>query len=69
MLARILIDQDRCLGIGQCEALEPETMLVGDDGIAETNGSAIPVDRARALCDACPSGALSFEQVEGSEGA
>ena len=53
---RLIVDVDRCIGIGQCELLEPEVFELGDE-------DAISRDRVRALAvvEACPSMAISIE--------
>jgi ferredoxin len=60
----VRIDDDVCIGGGQCELLAPEAFEVGDDGL----GRVLPpglVPRARALeiIDRCPSGAVSLVEA------
>ena len=53
---------DRCIGIGQCEMLEPEVFRLDDeDGISRVADGAT-LDRARAaeVVERCPSMAISI---------
>ncbi len=56
------IDTERCLGVGQCELLEPEVFRVDDDdGLSKIIGTAcFALARAEVLADRSPSGAISF---------
>lgn len=56
--ARITIDRTVCVGIGACELLAPDAVVVGPDGVAVAAERALPSATATALRDACPSGAL-----------
>lgn len=59
---RVTIDADICVGIGQCEALEPEVFVYDEDeGRARVrDGATLPPDRAEAAVRACPSGAIAL---------
>ncbi|HEY1972869.1 MAG TPA: ferredoxin [Pseudonocardia sp.] len=61
---RIVVDHDRCTGLGMCEAEAPELFEVQDDGslsvLDDTPSSAQLVEAARAACEACPTEALSL---------
>jgi ferredoxin len=62
-VTRVLVDRERCVGSGTCEALAPDLCEVGDDGIVEVlagpdAGSHDPA--ARDAVHACPTGALSL---------
>ena len=61
-LVLMVIDEDVCIGAGQCEMLEEETFLLDDDTvIAGVIGTAmLPVDRAEIVVETCPSQAISF---------
>lgn len=61
-LVRVAIDGDVCIGVGQCELLEPDVFeLDEDEGLAHTKGEAmLPADRAAVVVDKCPSGAISI---------
>ena len=56
------VDADRCIGVGQCELLEPDVFLLDDDdGISTLVGTQrLPRERAEAVIDRCPSGAISI---------
>jgi ferredoxin len=59
---RILVDHDRCTGLGMCEA--PELFEVQDDGslsvLDDNPPSARLIEAARAACEARPAEALSL---------
>ncbi len=56
------VDADRCIGVGQCELLEPDVFQLDDDeGISTAVGNRrLPRDRADTVIDRCPSGAISI---------
>lgn len=57
----VRVDGAVCVGIGQCEAFEPDTFEVDDDGVAVVLGEGrLPRDRAEAAIERCPSGAISL---------
>ncbi len=58
------VDEDRCIGIGQCELLEPDVFRLGDeDAISRVvDGADLPRARALELVDRCPSGAISIRE-------
>lgn len=65
-LVTVDVDGEVCVGIGQCELLEPEMFRVDDDGLAVIIGSGrLPVERAAAVVEACPSGAIRIRTGEG----
>ena len=53
----------RCVGVGQCELLEPDLFRVDDDtGTATIVGEPeLPSQRAEAIVDQCPSGAIQID--------
>jgi ferredoxin len=61
-VTRVLVDRERCVGSGTCEALAPDLFEVGDDGIVEVlrQDPAEDDDAARDAVSACPTGALSL---------
>ena len=61
---RVAIDGDVCIGVGQCELLEPDVFeLDEDEGLAHVKGDGLlPADRAAIAVDKCPSGAISIVQ-------
>ncbi|HTF51399.1 MAG TPA: ferredoxin [Pseudonocardia sp.] len=62
-MVRIVIDRDRCTGLGMCEAEAAELFEVQDDGsLAILNDHPSPEQRAEAeaACLACPTEALSL---------
>lgn len=59
---RIVVDRDRCTGLGMCEAEAPEVFEVRDDGSLVVLDEAPGAQLRAVLCaavDACPTGALS----------
>ncbi|GAA13025.1 ferredoxin [Gordonia westfalica] len=60
---KILVDWQKCTGIGICEALSPDTFEVGDDGKLQLiNGEVIPEGLEAEIDSAiagCPTAALS----------
>ena len=58
----VTVDDEVCIGVGQCELLEPDSFRVDDDdGIARVlNGGHLPRGRAEVVVDKCPSGAISI---------
>jgi ferredoxin len=61
-VTRVLVDRERCVGSGTCEALAPELFEVGDDGVVELLRPDPAGDDAevRDAVAACPTGALSL---------
>ncbi|HJP24531.1 MAG: ferredoxin [Acidimicrobiales bacterium] len=64
----LIVDEDRCIGIGQCELLEPEVFQLGDeDAISRVVDSAgLPRVRALEVADRCPSSAISIAEPHGA---
>ena len=56
----VAIDADVCVGIGQCELLEPEVFELDDDlGYSTVIGTGrLPLGRAKVVIDKCPSNAI-----------
>ena len=67
-MVMMAVNQDVCIGSGQCEMLEEETFLVDDDTvIAGVIGTAmLPMDRAQKVIDTCPTQAISIAVVDSS---
>ena len=61
-LVRLQVNENTCIGSGQCEMLEEETFLVDDDTvIAGIIGTGmLPADRAKKVIDTCPTKAISI---------
>jgi ferredoxin len=63
-LVQVRVDEHVCIGIGVCVESEPETFLLGDDGVAHVlPGKVLPRDRAERVCRGCPSGAISIVEL------
>jgi ferredoxin len=56
----VAIDADVCVGIGQCELLEPDVFALDDDlGYSAVIGTGrLPRGRAEVVVDKCPSNAI-----------
>jgi len=56
----VTIDADVCVGIGQCELLEPDVFALDEDlGYSAVIGTShLPLDRAKLVIDKCPSNAI-----------
>ena len=61
-MTRVLVDRERCVGSGTCEALAPDLFEVGDDGVVELLRPDPEGDDAevREAVSACPTSALSL---------
>lgn len=58
---RIVVDTDKCVGHGLCEATAPEVFEVGDEGFVNIDDSAAAEADESALqtaVNSCPSAAL-----------
>lgn len=61
---RILLDRDKCSGLGLCEAVSPDVFEVGDDGHLRLLAEQVDPARRDELeqaCEACPTQALKLE--------
>lgn len=63
MPVRLIVDQDTCIGSGECTALDPDAIELDEDGLARPLVAELAEDRARQLCDVCPTGALSIAEA------
>ncbi len=63
-LVTMRIDRDACVGVGQCELLEPDVFrLDDDDGISVVIGDGrLPRARAEVVVEKCPSAAITIEE-------
>lgn len=63
-MPRIVVDYDKCTGLGICESIAPDIFEVDDDGSLQILASDHDEDRRGELqeaVDGCPTGALSIE--------
>jgi ferredoxin len=56
----IRIDASTCIGYGECVGLDPDAVELDEDGIAHPLDGAIDRERADALVQICPTGAISI---------
>lgn len=63
-IVRLTLDNEVCIGVGQCELLEPDVFrLDDDDNISVFVGEPqLPRDRAEAVVDKCPSSAIQIAE-------
>ncbi|HEY1973453.1 MAG TPA: ferredoxin [Pseudonocardia sp.] len=60
---RIVVDRDRCTGLGMCEAEAPDLFEVQDDGSLKVLNACPAQDQreaAEAAVESCPTEALSI---------
>jgi ferredoxin len=60
---RIVVDYDKCSGLGMCEAEAPDLFEVQDDGslvVLNERPSEEQRAGAQAACESCPTEALSL---------
>ena len=55
---QIVVDEERCVGIGRCEVIAPSAVELGDDNISRARPGLIPLGLAEDLCRSCPSQAI-----------
>lgn len=60
MLVQLIVDPDACIGSGECVSLDPEAVDLDENGTAIVIAPELEERRAKALCDVCPTGALSI---------
>jgi len=62
---RIVVDWDRCTGMGMCESLAPDVFEVDDDGSLQVHAETVPEGMERDVREAvasCPTEALSLRE-------
>lgn len=62
---KILVDWDKCTGLGICESLAPDHFEVNDDGdlvLLDENVSEGDLQMVQEACDGCPTEALRIER-------
>ncbi|MDZ4168683.1 MAG: ferredoxin [Coriobacteriia bacterium] len=60
-----MVDQDLCIGCGNCEDVCPEFFRLGDDGFSHVtveDADEKEYGCAREAADGCPVGAISFAE-------
>ena len=65
----LVVDEQRCIGGGQCEMLEPEVFLLDDESLSSVIGSGLlPRGRAQVVVHRCPGAAISIVEPQRSSG-
>ena len=62
---KIVVDWDKCTGMGMCEALAPDVFEVDDEGSLILHSETVPgsqQDDVRAAVTSCPTEALTLEE-------
>lgn len=62
---RVVVDRDKCLGVGLCEVAAPDYFEVGEDGYSITRKSGVAepdLAKVRGAVDNCPMQALRLEE-------
>ena len=69
-VVRVAVDEERCIGGGQCEMLEPAVFLLDDETIISSviGSGALPRDRAEVVVHRCPGAAVSIVGSAGGSG-
>ena len=62
MTVRVIVDDDVCIGSGECVAEDPDAITLDDNGTARLLVGELEEARAQTLCDVCPVGALSIQR-------
>ena len=62
MTVQLIVDEDVCIGSGECVAEDPEAIELDDTGCARVLIAELDEERAGNLCDVCPVGALSIKR-------
>ncbi len=60
MNVQVIVDEDTCIGSGECIALDPEAIELDEHGTARMLLAELDEGRAKRLCATCPVGALSI---------
>ena len=62
MSVHVIVDEDACIGSGECVGLDPDAIELDEQGTARVLIDPLDEQRAKRLCDVCPVGALSIER-------
>ena len=62
MSVKLIVDEDGCIGSGECVAEDPDAIELDSSGCARVLIAQLEADRATRICDSCPVGALSIER-------
>ncbi|HEY0389453.1 MAG TPA: ferredoxin [Gaiellales bacterium] len=62
----LIIDRDTCIGYGECVSVDSDAVALDQGGCAYALVDRLAGDRAKAICDACPTGAIRMTAATGS---
>ncbi len=65
---KIVVDYDKCQGVGMCESLSPEIFQVQANGDLDLTTDTVPhgqEEEVRQAVHACPNFALRLERADG----
>ncbi|GAA2708170.1 ferredoxin [Micromonospora olivasterospora] len=61
---RLDVDQDRCIGSGQCTATAPGSFELDDDRLAHPSEALVePSEDVRSAAHLCPVAAITIDEV------
>lgn len=62
MNVQVIVNEDICIGSGECIALDPEAVELDENGTARMLLAELEETRAARLCASCPVGALEIAE-------
>ncbi|MEM3412270.1 MAG: ferredoxin [archaeon] len=60
-MARVMVDQEACLGCGACVSICPDVFEIGDDGKSHVKKITKIPPCAKEAAESCPAKAISIE--------
>lgn len=58
---KVVVDRNRCTGIGICDSIAPDIFEVGDDGALIVHGDDFDSEQVAEAVRSCPARALSLK--------
>ena len=61
---KVKINEEKCIGCGQCESICSDVFKIGDDGLAQVVGIATPelLEDIEMAKSGCPTDAIEIEE-------